>query len=120
MQLVDGHHVELWQRTRGVAGFEPQTLHMLHLTKKPAEPVKTTKTIDIRAHPIEAQPIGDSCRSGQFTKRRDDLLRAVGLWQKATAFRQVVRPDPDEARGRNDLDWRPSTPNKSGELQAVH
>jgi hypothetical protein len=33
-QLLDGHHVELWQRTQGVAGFKPQTGHMLHLTKR--------------------------------------------------------------------------------------
>jgi hypothetical protein len=25
-QLVDGHHVELWQRTRKVARFEPKTV----------------------------------------------------------------------------------------------
>ena len=24
-QLVDGHHVELWQRTRKIARFEPKT-----------------------------------------------------------------------------------------------
>jgi hypothetical protein len=26
-QLVDGHHVELWQRTRKIARFEPKTGH---------------------------------------------------------------------------------------------
>jgi hypothetical protein len=25
-QFVDGHHVELWQRTRKIATFEPQTV----------------------------------------------------------------------------------------------
>jgi hypothetical protein len=25
-QLVDGHHVELWQRTRRIAGFEPKSM----------------------------------------------------------------------------------------------
>jgi len=63
---------------------------------------------------------GDSRGSGQFAKRRDDLLRAVGLWQKATAFRQVVFADDNKARGRDDLDRWPSSPNKSGELQAIH
>jgi hypothetical protein len=27
-QLVDGHHVELWQRTRKIAWFEPKTGHL--------------------------------------------------------------------------------------------
>jgi hypothetical protein len=44
--------------------------------------------------------------SGQFAERRDDMVQAVGLWQKATAFRQVACSDVDEARGRNDLTFR--------------
>jgi hypothetical protein len=27
-QLVDGHRVELWQRTRKIAWFEPKTSHL--------------------------------------------------------------------------------------------
>ena len=57
---------------------------------------------------------------GQIAQRRDDLLRAVGLWHKATAFGQVVFSHTDEAGGRDDLDRRPSTPDKSGEVQAIH
>jgi hypothetical protein len=44
---------------------------------------------------------------GQFAKRRNNLLRAVRLWQKATAFRQVVFPNVDKPRGRDDFDRRP-------------
>jgi hypothetical protein len=59
---------------------------------------------------------------GQFAKRRNNLLRAVRLWQKATAFRQVVFPNVDKPRGRDDFDRRPlvPNPNKPGELQAIH
>jgi hypothetical protein len=62
----------------------------------------------------------DSRGSGQFAKRRDDLFQAVGLWHKATAFRQVVFVDVDEAGGCDDFDRWPAAPNKSGELQAIH
>jgi hypothetical protein len=30
-QLVDGHHVELWQRTRKIARFEPKTGYRQHM-----------------------------------------------------------------------------------------
>jgi hypothetical protein len=61
-----------------------------------------------------------SRRRGQIAKRRDDLLRAVRLWHKAAAFGQVVFSDTDEAGGCDDLDRRPSAPDKSGEVQAIH
>src|SRR5216683_2727288 len=64
---------------------------------------------------------GDYLRSSsQIAQRRDDLLRAVGLWHKAAAFGQVVFSDTDEAGGCDDLDRRPSAPDKSGEVQAIH
>jgi hypothetical protein len=85
-----------------------------------SDPERTTLLALVRAYRGIPPIAVDLCRSDQFAKRRDDLLRAVGLWQKATTFRQVAYPNLDEARGRNDLDWRPSTSNKSGELQAVH
>lgn len=44
----------------------------------------------------------------------------IGLSQKTTAFRQIVCPRIDEARSRNNLDRRPSSSNKSGEVQAIH
>jgi hypothetical protein len=43
-----------------------------------------------------------------------------GFGKKATAFRQVVFPNVDKPRGREDFDRRPSVPNKPGELQAIH
>ena len=56
----------------------------------------------------------------QFSKGIHDLSRAVGLWQKTAALRQIAGIDFDVARSGHDFDRRPAVPNRGRKLETIH